>query len=82
MNVLPVPVFQVQTFICGGWSREGVGGEEEEVSSFLQAPSGLGQGQGAGLTVVHLIAQLLDGGQVSTDAVQTVDVQPWSGGRR
>ena len=81
MNVLPVPVFQIQTFICGGGSR-GSGGTEEEVSSFLQAPAGLGQGQGAGLTVVHLIAQLLDGGQVPTDAVQTVDVQPWSGGRR
>lgn len=91
MNVLPVPVFQVQTFICGGRSGGGAGGggggwdtgkEEEVVSSFLQAPAGLGQGHGAGLTVVHLIAQLLDGGQVSTDAVQTVDVQPWSGGRR
>lgn len=39
--------------------------------SCLQA---LGQGLGTGLTVVHLIAQLLDGGQVSTDAVQPVDV--------
>jgi hypothetical protein len=27
--------------------------------------------------MVHLIAQLLDGGQVSTDAVEPVDVQPW-----
>lgn len=28
-------------------------------------------------TVVHFVAQLLDGGQVATDPVQPIYVQPW-----
>lgn len=65
MDVFPAPIVQVQAFIC---SREGPRGIEGAVSTALclQAP---GQGLGKGLTVIHLIAQLLDGGQVPTDAV-------------
>lgn len=29
------------------------------------------------LTVLHLVAQFLDGGQVAADPVQPVDVQTW-----
>lgn len=69
VHVLPASVLQVQTLICSKGRR---GGERPFVPC-LRAWAGLR----ASLTVVHLVAQLLDGGQVSTDAVQPVDVQPW-----
>jgi hypothetical protein len=74
VDVLPAPIVQVQTLICGqGGGRE----DQGEVSTPASCLQALGQGLGSGLTVVHLIAQLLDGGQVSTDAVEPVNVQPW-----
>lgn len=33
-----------------------------------------------GRTVLHLVAQFLDGGQVATDPVQPINVQTWADG--
>lgn len=74
VDVFPAPVVQVQAFICRREGRaQGIERQTVSTPTFLQAP---GQGLEKGLTVIHLIAQLLDGSQVPTDAVQPINIQP------
>lgn len=71
VDVFPAPVVQVQAFVC---NREAPGGLRGDQHSLV--PSGLRDRTGKERTVIHLIAQLLDGGQVPTDAVQPINIQP------